>query len=191
MYLYIHSYHQAQEVIFIPTRNDIYSNEATEIISEISTYPGILEQQIYALHPGKEAQARNLISYFIKQERIRRDKYGSLYPVGMRKKQPRDVTIRSVWVLLDFLSDVEYHCAGNYPIIIVFLLKGKEYQILYAAEGYEAVIGASVNQQKDSNVRRIILVDSADQISKLILPGVVGYCTVDANGHICYYKSQS
>lgn len=103
----------------------------------------------------------------------------------------KDVTIRSVWVLLDFLSDVEYHCAGNYPIIIVFLLKGKEYQILYAAEGYEAVIGASVNQQKDSNVRRIILVDSTDQISKLILPGVVGYCTVDANGHICYYKSQS
>lgn len=154
-------------------------------------YPGILEQQVCAFHPGKESQIRNLIAYFIKQERIYADKNGSLYRTGITNKRSKEITIRSVWVLVDFLADVEFHCAGEYPVTIVFFIKGKEYQILYAAEGCEAMISAVINHQKDNTARRIILVESTNQISKLNMPGIVGYCTVDADGHICYYKKTS
>lgn len=186
-----HYINQTREVIHIPTRDEIYSNEAAGILSEIAMYPGILEKQVYAFHPGKESQIQNLITYFIKQDRIHRDEKGSLYLTGYTKKKPKKIIIRSLWVLLDFLSDVEYHCAGEYPVTIVFLIKGKEYQLLYAAEGNEAMIAAVVNHQKDNTARRIILVESADQIYRLDMPGIVGYCTVDFDGNISYYKSHS
>ena len=118
----------------IATRQQIYSNEATDILHQISMYPGILEQQVCAFHPDKKAQVENLISYFIKQERIQREDNGSLYIIGCSPKPQKDVLIRSIWVLIDFLKDVEFHCAGDYPIMIVFLIKGKEYQIIYAEE---------------------------------------------------------
>lgn len=177
-------------MIIIPTRNQIYSNEAAAILSEISMYPGILADQLYRLHPKKEEQIQNLLTYFIKQERIQKDEFGSLYSSGCSPKTARDVMIRSVWVLLDFLSETEYHCASDYPVVIVFFAGGKEYQIIYAAEGYEAIIGAAINQQTNNVARRIILVDNIGQIPDLILPGITAYCTVDANGHIEYYKSQ-
>ena len=175
----------------IATRQQIYSNEATDILHQISMYPGILEQQVCAFHPDKKAQVENLITYFIRQERIQREDNGSLYIIGCSPKPQKDVLIRSIWVLIDFLKDVEFHCAGDYPIMIVFLIKGKEYQIIYAEDGHEAIIGTLLNQQKDHTARRIILVDSSEQISNLIMPGIVGYCTVDPYGRIQYYKAQT
>ena len=177
-------------MINIPTRTTFYANEATEILNEISTYPGLLKKQIIQLHPGKESQTENILSFLQKQERIYRDKNKGFYKVGCVDRRNHDAIVRSIWVLLDFLTDVDYHAASEYPVMIVFFIRGEEYQIIYAAEGNEGIIGAILRQQSEYNARRIILIDNPWQIENLLYAGITAYCTVTYDGQIHYYKEK-
>lgn len=177
-------------MINIPTRIHLYANEATDILTEIATYPGILQKQLIKMHPGKEDKVQNLLSFFQRQNRIVQDECNSLYKAGCIDKRNQDAIIRSIWVLLDFISDVEYHTASMYPVMIVFFIKGEEYQIIHAPEGSAGIIGAVLREQSDYSARRILLVDSPSQINHLRYSGVTAYCTVSTNGEIQYYKEK-
>ena len=48
-----------------------------------------------------------------------------------------------------------------------------------------------MRQSRDSGSRRIVLVDSPEQISLLEFPGITGFCTVDAAGNVSYYKKST
>lgn len=177
-------------MISIPTRVHLYAIEATNILTEIGTYPGILKEQLLKLHPGKEDKIQNILSFFQKQNRIVLDDCNSLYKAGCIDRRNQNAIIRSMWVLLDFLSDVEYHTASIYPVMIVFFIKGEEYQIIHTPEGSSGIIGAVLREQSDYSARRILLVDSPSQIKNLLYPGVTAYCTVSINGNIHYYKEK-
>jgi len=123
---------QFWEVIHIPTLNRLYDNDAATVLSEISMYPGILEEQLLRLHPEKEEQTINILRYLQRQGRIKRDRRNSYYSASNTLKSECEEVIRRIWVLLDFMPDVEYHAVSDYPVAISFFVGGEEYQIIHA-----------------------------------------------------------
>lgn len=175
-------------MICIPTQNSFYTDEATALLSEISMYPGILEEQILRLHPQNEEQIINLLRYLQRQGRIKRDYRNSYYSTSTTLKVEREAVIRRIWVLLEFMPNVEYHSASDFPVVITFFAKGEEYQIIHASNGSEALVSAVITHNQNIVSKRLILVDTPEQIPYIIFPGIIGYCTATVDGKIQYYK---
>ena len=96
--------------------------------------------------------------------------------------------ISAVWVLLDFIDQVSFHSAGDYPAKIIFYVDGEIYEILYAGFGNEALVTYLTSLQSHSDYSHIILLDSPEQIKELDIPNTCGYCTVSPTGRVRYYQ---
>lgn len=172
------------------TRAEIYSQEAAELLRLISIYPGLVEVQLCCFFPGKESKITNLLSHLKRQGRVTQEDFtGGYFSYGTDSRSTDSGLIRSVWILLDFIEQVEYHSSSEFPAKIIFFARSELYEIIYAAAGQESLVNhlKSKNQEND---RRIILVDSPEQIRLLHIPGAAGYCTVNGDGYINYYKKQ-
>ena len=65
---------------------------------------------------------------------------------------------------------------------------GEEYEIICAVQGQEALVSQAMQRMKEGCSRRIVLVDTPEQISALDFPSIAGYCTVDKSGTVRYYQ---
>lgn len=175
----------------VKSRADIYGMEATELLREITMYPGINEKQLKRLHPGKEDKISNLLSHLARQGRITLNTNGGYLPKGKSTPvQDRNLP-RAVWVLLDFIDRVEFHSVSEFPVSITFFADGEVYEIVYAAFGQEVLVSQVMKSRKDQSCKRIVLVDALTQMSALDFPGITGYCTVDSPGNVRYYKKSN
>lgn len=168
------------------TRAEIYGNEAAALLRTVTLYPGLSEQQLLCFHPGKEEIIKTLLSHLQKQGRIFQTDTGGCFPTGWAAKAD-SALIRAAWVLLDFIEQVEYHAPGDFPVKLVFFANGELYEIVYAAAGQEALINHALRENR-SDGRRIILVDEPTYICHIECPGISGFCTVDADGRVHYFK---
>lgn len=172
------------------TRAEIYSQEAAELLRLISIYPGLSEMQLRRFFPGKDSKIRNLLSHLKRQGRVIQENFmGGYFSYGADTRSADSGLIRSVWILLDFIEQAEYHSASDFPAKIIFFARSELYEIIYAAAGQETLVN-HIKSKNQENDRRIILVDSPEQIRLLHVPGTAGYCTVTGDGHISYYKKQ-
>lgn len=174
--------------MLIKTRADIYGMEVTELLREISMYPGINDRQLCRFHPGKEDKIGTILAHLQKQGRILKDTSGGYSLTGPSKANQDRNAARAVWVLLDFLDWVEFHSVSDFPAYITFFADGEVYEIVYAAHGQEVLVSQVMKSRKGGSCKRIVLVDSPSQISDLDFPGITGYCTVDSLGNVQYYK---
>lgn len=94
----------------------------------------------------------------------------------------------AAWVLLDFIDRAEYHSASDFPVKIIFFADGELYEIVHVPNGQEALIGHALSAKEDGAGRRIVLVESPEQIGRVNIPYTSGFCTVDPDGSIRYYK---
>lgn len=172
----------------IHTRAEIYSKEATQLLQEISMYPGVLEQQLIRFHPGKDTIVKGLLSQLIRQGRIHCEQDNSYYINGSFAKSKDYAMIKALWVLLDFLDHVEYHSASDFPVKLVFFADGEEYEVICVPQGQEVLINQAMRRLKEEYSRRIVIVDSPDQISALDFPSITGFCMVDLCGAVKYYR---
>mgnify|MGYP000062680622 CR=1 FL=1 len=133
------------------TRAQIYSHEASGILREISTYGVLTQKQILGLYPQKDEQLKNLLSYLCKQKRLFLvDGFYSLTP-ELPKDRDRGLEA-AVTVLADFMEQVEYHAAGEYPVKIIFLAGGEVYEILYAEPGKEAILNPPTSASQSAGI---------------------------------------
>lgn len=175
----------------VKTRADIYGHEATELLRIISMYPGLTEKQLCRFYPDREDVAKNLLSHLSRQGRIRQTDTGEYFPYGNDKAETDSGMVRAAWVLLDFIERTDYHSSSDFPVKIIFFSGGELYEIVHAAAGQEALITHALHQSRDSGSRRIVLVDDPGQIPLLAFPGITGFCTVDADGNVSYYKKST
>lgn len=136
------------------TRAEIYGNEAAALLRIVTMYPGLNMQQLLCFHPGKEEIIKTLLSHLQKQGRIFQTDTGGYFPSGWAAKSDNSL-IRAVWVLLDFIGQVEYHAPGDFPVKLIFFANGELYEIVYAASGQEALINHALRDDR-SGGRRII-----------------------------------
>lgn len=175
----------------IKSRADIYGMEVTELLREISMYPGINDRQLQRFHPGKEEKIGTVLAHLQKQGRIRKDISGGYSLTGKTKAVQDRNAARAVWVLLDFLDWVEFHSVSEFPAYITFFADGEVYEIVYAAHGQEVLVSQVMKSRKGDPCKRIVLVDSPSQISALDFPGITGFCSVDSLGNVQYYKKSN
>lgn len=102
------------------TREQIYGQEAAGLLRDVSMYRALTEMQLLKLYPHKESKIRNLLSYLQKQGRI--VQRGEYYRIPADAEESIDHGLsKAVWVLTDFMEQVEYHSVSDYPAKIIFL----------------------------------------------------------------------
>lgn len=170
-------------------RGQIYSQEASSLLRDISMYQVLLEGQLLRLYPGKESVVRNLLSYLRKQGRIGYE--DGLYFMAPGKPDSIDCgLLAAVWVLLDFIEQVEYHSVGDYPAKLIFIADGKVYEVIHIERGKETMMCQIMGRRGDDTPLPLVLVDDPAQINGLELPNVCGYCTVSPDGEVQYYQKE-
>ena len=161
------------------TRAQIYSHEASGILRDISTYGVLTQKQIFGLYPQKDEQIKNLLTYLCKQKRLFLvDGFYSLTP-ELPKDRDRGLEA-AVTVLADFMEQVEYHAAGEYPVKIIFLADGEVYEILYAEPGKEAILNLLLARPEQEPPVRLVILEDAAQVDLLAIPNVRAYCLLDS-----------
>ncbi len=169
------------------TRENLYSKEAHDLIRIITLYKTLSCKQIYRLYPGKESSIRNLLSVLIKQRRIFYNPDTNRPSASQECDASPDIgMIAAFWVLLDFIDRVDYHTASDFPVKISFFSDDEMFEIIHVPYGQEVLVTYALSTKDDT--RRIILVDSPNQIDAIHIPTVSGFCTVDPDGTTHYYK---
>ena len=140
-------------------RTAIYQREAAEMLHNISLYPGLTEEQLCRFFPEKEATAKTLLAHMPKEGRIfcaGNDRYYTNREV--QSNAVKDLS-RCVWVLLDFIDQVEYHTVGEFPTAILCFANGELYEIVPIPQGKETMICQLLRQpQKDAGKRIVVVV---------------------------------
>ena len=170
------------------TRAEIYGQEATELLRLVSMYPGILEVQLLRFFSGKESRTKNLLSHLKKQGRILKQENGGYIPSGHRASSQERDTVKAVWVLLDFIEKADFHSVSDFPVNLIFFAGGELYEIISVPAGLEMLITRALRNDEENTGRRIVVVDSPEQIPVLEFPNISGFCTVDGSGHVTYYQ---
>lgn len=169
------------------TREQIYGQEAASILRDVAMYQALTEEQLLWLYPQKEAKVKNLLSYLVRQGRIHF--CGGYFCVNPDQIEHIDRgMVSAVWVLLDFIEQVEFHSVGEYPAKIIFLAGGEVYEVIYAEEGKETLINQLLSKTAEEASKYIVLVDRPEQIPELHIPNTSGYCTVSQAGVVQYYQ---
>lgn len=172
-------------------RTAIYQREAADILHNISQYPGLTEEQLCRFFPEKESTAKLLLAHMRKEGRAYRAG-NCRYYINPEAQNGADPALsRCVWVLLDFIEQVEYHTAGEFPVEILCFANGDLYEIIPIPQGKETILCQTLRlPQKDAG-KRIIVVDDAVQIDALDIPQAVGFCTVAEDGTVSYYRKEA
>lgn len=178
-------------------RGDNYENPCTDLFARSQRHPaGHFDlwcsdtKQILGLYPQKDEQIRNLLSYLCKQKRLFLvDGFYSLTP-ELPKDRDRGLEA-AVTVLADFMEQVEYHAAGEYPVKIIFLAGGEVYEILYAEPGKEAILNLLLARPEQEPPVRLVILEDAAQVDLLAIPNVRAYCLLDGDGNIQYLQEET
>lgn len=171
------------------TREQIYGQEAASLLRDISMYKVLREGQLLRLYPGKREKIKHLLNYLMKQERIHQ--IGNVYCASPDCADSVDRgLLAAVWVLVDFIDQVEYHSIGEFPAKVIFIADGEIYEVVYIEAGKETLMRQVINRQGEDGSHYLVLVDSPEQIGGLELPNVRGYCTVSPDGEVQYYQKE-
>jgi len=176
----------------LKTREQLYGNEASDLLRNITMYRTLTEDQVYRLYPGKEAVMKNLLTHLVRQGRVYRDAEGRRFSANAECDAKVDAgLLAAVWVLIDFIDKVEYHSAGDFPVKIGFFLDGELYEIIYVPHEQEMMLNHALAGQNETDARRIVLVDRPDQIGAIDIPNTTGFCSLNSDGSVRYYKLEA
>ena len=171
------------------TRADIYGKEASSILRDITMYRAMTKEQILRFHPDKRRKVENLLSYMIKQNRIYH--INGLYCAAPECAEQLDTgLLAAVWVLADFMDQVEFHSSSDYPTKIIFFANDSVYEIVYVAQGKEVIVSNVLAVQGNDPSKYLVLVDHPDQIEQIHIKQDSVYCTVTPEGEVQYYQKE-
>ena len=170
------------------TRADIYGKDVAEVVRIITTYHHIRKEQLLRLFPEKESKIENLLSILSKEGRIQYEPETEMYHDGT-EESPGYAMRSALWVLADFIDKAEYHSAADFPSTLIFFAEGQLYEVIYVEPDKEALIEHALLMTEHDAEKRIVIVDTAEQIGRLSIPDVTAFCTVDMQtGTVQYFK---
>lgn len=178
------------------TREQIYGKEATEILRFITTYHCIDRKHLLRIYPDKERQVDNLLKYLLRQGRIYTSpNTADIFfdnseccsnPIAAMDRE----MLAALWVYADFADRAEYHSAGDFPVKILFFADATAFDIIYVPEGRETLINCA-SAQLDDESKRLVIVETVEQIDLLDIPNTAAYCLVNLHsGEIQYFTME-
>ena len=99
--------------------------------------------------------------------RVFRDRNGRCYANQEAQSGTDKDLSRCVWVLLDFIDQVEYHTVGEFPAAILCFSNGELYEIVPIPQGKETMICQLLRQPQKDAGKRIVVVEDTSQIELL------------------------
>lgn len=172
------------------TRADLYSKEAASLLRDIAMYRVLTKEQLLSLYPGKRVKIKNLLTFMEKQGRIHFIKNYYCAAPECVEEIDRGL-LAAIWVLADFIDQVEFHIAGDYPAKIIFFADGEIYEVVYAETGKEVLISNLLNAySEEAAARYLVIVDDMEQIEQLQTPEGSIFCTVSPEGTVQYYSKE-
>ena len=173
----------------LKTREQLYGNEASDLLRNITMYKTLTEDQVYRLYPGKEAVIRNLLTHLARQGRVYRNTEDRRFSASAECDAKIDAgLLAAVWVLIDFIDRAEYHFASDFPVKICFFADGELYEIVHVPYEQEMMLNHALAGHNETDARRIVLVDRPEQIGAIDIPNTTGFCSLEPDGSVCYYK---
>lgn len=152
-------------------------------------YRALTEAQLLGLYPGKHRQIQKLLPYLERQGRIFHQEDGS-YTATQQPEEFDSGLSRSLWVLIDFIDQADFHSTSDFPAKIIFFAHDEVYEIVYAAFGQEVLISHVLSAKTDEPPHYIILVDKPEQIALIEAPNISAFCTVSPDGQVQYYQKE-
>lgn len=152
-------------------------------------YRALTEAQLLGLYPGKHKQVLNILSYLVRQGRIFQQEDGLYTATQQPEEYDRGLSC-ALWVLIDFIDQVDFHSTSDFPAKIIFFAHDEVYEVVYASFGQEALISHVLSSQTEDPPHYIILVDKPEQIASIEAPGISGFCTVSPEGQVHYYQKE-
>ena len=135
------------------------------MLHNISLYPGLTEEQLCRFFPEKEATAKTLLAHMLKEGRIFCTE-NSRYYANQEAQNGADKDLSCcVWVLLDFIDQVEYHTVGEFPAAILCFANGELYEIVPIPQGKETMICQLLRQPQKDTGKRIVVVEDRERCS--------------------------
>jgi hypothetical protein len=173
----------------LKTRDQIYGVEASDFLRNVAMYKTLTEDQLFRFYPGKEAVIRNLETHLAKQGRLYHNRESRRVSASAEWDSKVDSgLLAAVWVLLDFIDRTEYHSPSDFPVKIAFFAGGEMYEIIYVPYDQEVLMNHALAGKGETEAWRIILVDRPSQIGAIDIPNTCGFCSVDPDGAVRYYK---
>lgn len=169
-------------------RASLYTQEAAELLRNVSMYPGLTELQLCRFQPGKERKVKSILTQMKKQGRIYQAENGRFYSDSEQEQRHDPALVQSVAVLLDFIEHVEYHTLGEFPAKLLFFANGELYEVIYACPGQEVLLNQVLSQPQKDAGRRIVLVEDRSQIDLLNFPHTAAFCIVSEAESVTYYQ---
>ena len=171
-------------------REQLYRQDAENLLRDISTYHCIKGEQWKRLYPGKENRIARMLEYLVSQGRIRYYDKKDTYFASSQTEIDYEM-LAALWVLADFGDKCEYHSTDAYPSKIVFFADGDTYEIVYVPWDKETLILHAMGMRGDGDCgKKILIVEEVSQIDKIEVENAI-FCTVNAEtGEIQYYKKE-
>lgn len=170
------------------TRADIYGKDIAEVVRDITTYHHIRKDQLIRLFPDKGSKIENLLSILSKEGRIQYEPDTEMYHDGT-EAHPSYAMLKAIWVLADFIDKVDYHSSVDFPSTLIFIADSELYEVIYVEPDKEALLEHALALTDHGAEKRIVIVESAEQIGRLSIPDVTAFCTVDMEtGTVQYFK---
>jgi len=157
------------------------TRKAEELLRMLGEYKTLQMPQALQLFPEP------VISYLRKQRRIQVSPHG--YITAIEGTTPTPAAQKAVWLLLDFFDGMDYHAAGAFPVTLYFFLGEELFEVIYIPSGQETLICHALNS-RETAAKRIVIIESTEQIEKISFPGISGFCTVSDAGKIQYYQRE-
>lgn len=171
------------------TRSQIYAQEASSLLRDLSMYQALKKEQLLSLYPGKQKVIANLLQYLLGQKRIYQS--GDCYFAQPDGEQNIDHgMVAAVWVLIDFIDHVEFHSVSDYPAKLIFLANDDIYEVIHVAVGRETLISHLFSESSEQSSKLLILVDQEAQIPALNIPHATAFCTVSPKGSVQYFQKK-
>jgi hypothetical protein len=153
-------------------------------------YQSLSFPQFEKLYP--ELSKSKLLSFIRRLEKNGRLTYHQETETLLYSKdnEPNISTITAFWVLLDFVADITYHTASDFPVALTFYTESDVYDVIHVPEGKEFLINHALSQYNEAVVHHLVIVDQPQQIPLIHFSGITAFCTVAPDGHVQYYKKQ-
>lgn len=171
------------------TRKEIYGKECAEILRNITLYHNIRKAQVIKLHPNISPEVcEKIIFHLQNNRRIYHDKATDIIYDNSDGNTDFE-TIYCLWVICDFIDKTEYHSSSDFPVNAVFFAEGELYELSFIPENKEAMFEQAFKTQEPDG-KRIIVLESTEQIPNIKIPDVTAYCTVNDNtGEVQYFRA--
>ena len=172
------------------TRKEIYGNEATAILRDVTVYHNIRKEQLIKIfHKTKPDVIEKMIFHLQNNRRIYHDKNTDIIYDTADQKTNLDI-IYCLWVLCDFIEKIDFHSSSDFPVNLIFFGDNELYEVSYVPQDKEAIFEQGFNNY-ETDGKRIIVLEKADQLGRINIPDVTAYCIVnDDTGEVQYFKSK-